>query len=173
MTIDHCTVRSNGQYGICIDGPPSSISDCRITNNYLDGVWLDWPNKTRLKGSGARRNPIAALLFFTGQVFCLLLSSEQRRDWLTQDLRKILGQVTGLFFPGVTRGGCHHLGRLCWHFQGISQYTFQCIFQCVSKYVLQYTLRCIYFECVFQYIFQFALQHNFKFILQYIFKFLL
>jgi hypothetical protein len=117
MTIDHCTVQSNGQYGICIDGPPSSISSCCISNNYLDDVWLDWPNKTRLKGWGARRNPIAALLSFTGQVFCLLLSSGQRRDWLTQDLRKILGQVTGLFFPGVTRGGCYHLEQLCWHFQ--------------------------------------------------------
>ncbi|GAQ92804.1 hypothetical protein KFL_011450030 [Klebsormidium nitens] len=50
MTVDQCTIRENGHYGVCIDALPTTISRCRIEDNYLDGILLDWPHKTKVEG---------------------------------------------------------------------------------------------------------------------------
>jgi hypothetical protein len=53
MKVTQCTIRENGHNGVLIDALPAIISGCHIANNGLDGILLEWPIETRVKGSGA------------------------------------------------------------------------------------------------------------------------
>ncbi|GAQ87670.1 hypothetical protein KFL_003690010, partial [Klebsormidium nitens] len=58
MSVDGCTIRENGQQGVAVNALPATITRCHISDNYLEGILLEWPDQVSGPDQSAARRRI-------------------------------------------------------------------------------------------------------------------